>query len=331
MIKFDAMKAATLVCLSLGVFAGGLAAADPPQAEISNGVVRARFYLPDPETGYYRGTRFDWSGVISSVDYKGHTYFGQWVETYDPKSNEGSAGPVEEFGTDQPGLGYKEAKAGGTFLRIGVGVLRKPAGTSRINEMVDPGRWTVQRGSDWISFTHEVPATAGYGYTYRKTVRLTKGKPELVLEHSLKNTGQHAIETSVDDHNFFVIDNQESGPDFVVRFPFDAKATGELKDILEVRDKQVTYRRKLEKNDTVLTRLTGFGDSASDYSITVENRKRGAGVTVTGDRPLARLMLRSAPKVVSPQAGISLKIAPGQEQKWRMAYEFYTLPAAGKP
>ncbi|HVN82228.1 MAG TPA: hypothetical protein VMW38_24805, partial [Terriglobia bacterium] len=48
-----------------------LMATDFPQADISNGVIRADFFLPDPDHGYYRGTRFDWSGVISSLKYKG--------------------------------------------------------------------------------------------------------------------------------------------------------------------------------------------------------------------------------------------------------------------
>ena len=320
--------------LTLGLLAGILMAADPPQAEISNSTIRVRLYLPDPESGYYRATRFDWSGVISSLEYKGHSYFGQWFEKYDPKIHDAIMGPVEEFTTDGAGFGYNEAKAGGPFLRVGVGAVRKPAQPPSTRfftyDIVDPGLWTVQRGSDWISFTQIIPATAGYAYTYRKTLRLTRDKPELVLEHSLKNTGQRAIETSVYDHNFFVIDDQASGPDFVVKFPFEAKATGDLKDILDVRDKQVTYRRKLEKNENILTPIVGFSSNASDYTITVENHKTGAGVRVTGDQPLDRVVFWSAPKVVSPEAYVALKIEPGQERTWRMTYEFYTLPTAAK-
>ena len=45
-------------------------AADYPQATISNGSVTAKLMLPDPEKGSYRGTRFDWSGIIASLTYK---------------------------------------------------------------------------------------------------------------------------------------------------------------------------------------------------------------------------------------------------------------------
>src|SRR5919206_893566 len=66
---------------------------DAPQADIGNGEIRAKLYLPDAEHGYYRATRFDWSGVIASLEYKGHNYFGKWFEKYDPKIHDAILGP----------------------------------------------------------------------------------------------------------------------------------------------------------------------------------------------------------------------------------------------
>ena len=61
-----------------------MAAPSVPTAEISGGRLRATIYLPNAESGYYRGTRFDWSGVVASLTWQGHEYFGQWFEKYDP-------------------------------------------------------------------------------------------------------------------------------------------------------------------------------------------------------------------------------------------------------
>ena len=36
---------------------------NPPEATITNGLIEVHLYLPDTENGYYRATRFDWSGV----------------------------------------------------------------------------------------------------------------------------------------------------------------------------------------------------------------------------------------------------------------------------
>ena len=52
--------------LALG---GTLPAADFPQAQITNGLIQVKLYLPDPKNGYYRATRFDWSGEIASLHY----------------------------------------------------------------------------------------------------------------------------------------------------------------------------------------------------------------------------------------------------------------------
>ena len=49
---------------------------EPPQAKITNGILEAHLYLPDAENGYYQAVRFDWSGVMSSLTYKDHNFYG---------------------------------------------------------------------------------------------------------------------------------------------------------------------------------------------------------------------------------------------------------------
>ena len=109
-----------------------------PEATISNGQITAKIYLPDPQRGFYRSTRFDWSGMIASLEHNGHQYYGPWFTGSDPSvrdfvyrgqdivvsAQSGAVGPAEEF---QRPLGYSEAKSGETFVKIGVGVLRKKA------------------------------------------------------------------------------------------------------------------------------------------------------------------------------------------------------------
>jgi len=221
------------ICLVLLLALGQLAGVQAPQAEIASARIHAQLYLPDAQSGYYRGTRFDWSGVIAALEWNGHSYFGQWFERYDPTLHDAITGPVEEFLTNGAGLGYDEARPGERFVRIGVGALRKPDESAyrrfATYEIVDPGTWAVRKGADWIEFAHEVKDTAGYAYVYRKRVRLIKDS--LVLEHHLKNTGRKAIATSVYNHDFFMLDRQPTGPDIVVRFPFAPRATSDLKSL----------------------------------------------------------------------------------------------------
>jgi len=321
----------TSLCVGLFVSLLGRTsiAADYPNAEISNKLIVAKLMLPDAMHGSYRGTRFDWSGIISSLQYGGHEYFGQWYEHHDPKINDAITGPVEEFLTHDAGLGYDEAKAGGTFIRIGVGVIRNPEEKAfrRFDtyDIEDSGKWTIRKGRDWIEFTHRLASDDGYAYLYRKTLRLTKGKPELVIAHSLKNTGRKVIETVQYNHNFFVIDHEVVGPDMFIRFPFVPQPAGDLKNGCGVQGHDITYTRELQKGEGVFTALGGFGNDAKDYDIRIENRKSGAGVHISGDQPLEKLLFWSIRTVASAEPYIQLGIKPGAESHWKISYDFYTI------
>src|ERR1700692_2197016 len=116
------MKTLTFLTLAVGLAVG----ADFPSTEIKNDQIRAKIYLPDAKSGFYRSTRFDWSGVIGSLEYKGHNFYGPWfkkiTDVYD-FGYEGEdvisapftamVGPGEEFQV----LGYNDVKVGGTFLK----------------------------------------------------------------------------------------------------------------------------------------------------------------------------------------------------------------------
>lgn len=309
--------------------AGLLPAAEFPEAEISNGLIRAKLYLPDAQRGYYQGTRFEWSGIIHSLRFKDHEYFGVWFDRYDPKIHDAITGPVES--TREGDLLYSEAKPGGTFVRLGVGVVRRPDDRPfhafHTYEIVDPGKWKVRTSDDRVEFTHELKHESGLAYVYKKTIRLEKDKPELLIEHSLRNKGSRPIETAQYNHNFFVIDKQPTGPDFSVKFPFDARATMDLQDKARVQDRELVYLRELQKGESVFTELKGFGDTSKDYDFWIENAKVKAGVRITGDRPLTRLVFWSIRTTLCPEPYIGIRVEPGDETKWNIAYEFYTLPA----
>ena len=320
-----------------------------PQTEISNGPLHVNLYLPDARNGYYRGTRFDWSGVIGSLRYAGHNYYGPWFDSVDPAVHdyryEGSkiiastcssaTGPAEEFQTHGTALGWDEAKPGGTFIKIGVGVLRKDDehyDFVKQYQLVDGGKWTVTPQPDSVEFTQELTDPAsGYGYTYQKTVRLVAGKPEMVLEHRLKNIGRRPIETSVYNHNFLVLDSEHIGPDLVVTFPFQVRSTHPPeRDLAEISSHRFLYRKALENEDMVEAPLEGFGNSPGDNHITIENRKLGVGMRIVGNRPLSHLNLWSIRTVLAVEPFIAMTVKSGDEFSWRVTYEYYTLTPESK-
>jgi hypothetical protein len=297
-----------------------------PQAKISNDLIQASLYLPDVQKGYYRATRFDWSGNMSSLKYKGHDYFGQWFKDYDPESHESVMGPVEDFSVS----GFPDIEPGGSFVKIGVGVLTKPDDTpysfSRLYPVINHGNWEVEKESDRIKFIHTLDDPA-CSYQYEKTMSLTKGKPELVISHILRNRGDNVIETTVYNHNFFMIDRQPVGPGYSVKLLFDIKGEGlGIGELAEIAGSEIYFLKKLKSDETVYCpSLEGFGHDISDYDIRIENSLAGAGVHITCDRPLYKLAFWSNALTVCPEPFIKIKADPGEEFSWEIRYNFYTL------
>jgi hypothetical protein len=277
--------------------------------------------MPDERKGYYRGTRFDWSGVIADLKVGGHSYFGRWFPTYDPKKHDAIAGPVQEYVTGQ---GLDTAPIGSTFVKIGVGLLRKPAEPIRgfpTLEIVDGGKWTTHVGRNSVEFIHVVRDTAqGYSYRYIKTLILPPGRKQLVIRQRIEATGTQAIDTEMYDHNFFVLDGQPSGPDVEVRFPFTLEPFNIRGEGVIVEANRLTYRSTIEK--PVRMQIKGFGPTAADYDIHVENRKTGAAVRVTADRPLSDLVFWTSPRTSCPEAYIHVHANPGQAMAWQINYDF---------
>ncbi len=331
--------------ISIFCVAASLNAAEFPTAEISNGEIRLKIYLPDAKSGFYRASRFDWSGMIYSLVYKGHEYYGPWFQRVDPSVRDftydgadivagpctAAVGPAEEFVTDtnQP-LGYEEAKPGGTFIKIGVGALRKSDDSAynrfHLYEIVDPGKWSVRTTADAIEFTQEFSdPSSGYGYVYRKTIRLAKGSA-MQIEHSLRNTGRKPIETNVYNHNFLRIDGEAPGPDYTITTPFQIKSSRPPnKDLAEIRGNRIVYLKTLTNQDRVTTAMQGFGDRASDYDVRIDNKKADVGLRITADRPLQSEALWSIRAVLAVEPFIHIAAAPDQEFVWKMTYSYYAL------
>jgi hypothetical protein len=333
----------TMMITAILFFAAVLAtrAGTSPEATISNKQIRVKMYLPDPANGFYKGARFDWSGIINSVEFAGHTFYGQWFSKIDPtvwdvsykdddilvSVNTSAMGPAEEFQTP---LGYDNAKEGDSFVKIGVGVLKKRDDTryafANVYDIVDHGKWTVNQTASSVEFTQKLNDKAtGYAYLYKKTIRLIDDKPEMVIEHSLKNTGKLLIKSVIYNHNFTLFDHLPTS-DITVTVPYEIKST-RLPDpnAALITGNQFKYAKAVENTDRVTGGLQGFGPTASDNDFKIENRKAGTGIRIQGNRPLQNASVWSIRSVLAVEPFVEIAADPGKDFTWQYTYNFYTL------
>lgn len=345
------IKLARIAALALAAPLSLASLAQAPTAAISNGQVKATLYLPAVKTGFYQGTRFDWSGIVASLQYAGHSFYAPWFQQARPDvvdyvyegpnivtgTSSAIYGIPEEFtNANHTALGWEDAKAGGTFVKIGIGALRKPDDKPYSNyhlyEIVNPGKWTIRRTPTSVEFTQDLADPgSGYAYVYRKRVSLTPGKPQLVLEHSLRNTGRRVIQASVYDHNFMSIDNRAPGPNIAITLGFPAQIASTFETrLLHLNNSTISLSQTLTGQDKVAAQFTGFTQDPKDYDIRIEDHAAGVGVRATSDRPVSKVALWGIRTVISPEPFIDMNIAPGKDFTWKITYDYYTIPTATK-
>ena len=306
-----------------------------PHRELSNGIVSAKAYIPGPG-GFYRGTRFDRAGVVAQATYKGHNFGEYWFSSYSPHVRDfvwrdgqvtvhpasAAPGPVEEFAA----VGFDDAGMDGRFLKIGVGILQRDTKTYDYVHnypVLNEGKRDFSATKTSARYTQNISGDAsGYGYSYVKTVRLVPGKPQMLIEHVLTNTGKKAIDTKVYCHNFLTLGT--GNENVAITAPFDIKPGKPFAaDAAAVDGKTFRYLRAVKENESVTSPITGFGDKVSDYDFKVVNTKTGFGQRIRADQPLAQINFWSIRTDVSWEPYIAISLKPGETKRWTYTYDYF--------
>jgi hypothetical protein len=341
------MRRAAAALLVLGTMSGAAAAQDGPagtlpasalddfpHADIGNGIVSAKVYLPG-ETEAYRGTRFDHAGVVLHITYKGQDYSQYWFERFASDPHDATdygrgvehaccatSGPVEEFAP----VGYDEAGTDGRFLKIGVGILKRNGdayGQFPTYPILNAGKRTAEATPTEVHFTQDITGDpSGYGYSYVKTVRLVPGKPQMVIEHVLKNTGDKPIVTTVYNHNFLTL--SPGNENVEITAPFVMVAEKPLQpELARVDGNAIRYVAAVPAGQTVTSPISGFGAGASDYDFRVTNTASGFGQRIRADQPIARINFWSVNTTLGWEPYIAIALQPGEVKSWTYTYDFF--------
>ena len=299
-----------------------------PSLTVGNGQVVAHIAPPGPNA-FYRGTRFDQAGVVTSLKLNGREFYGPWFDRTAPQVLDYAydangaivavSGPVEEFAP----LDF--APSPGLFVKIGVGTLRQPDTQPydhyRHYEVVDAGKWTITPSQSGVTFTQTLKS-GKTAYAYEKILRLVPAKPQLIIEHRLKNTGSNPINTTVYDHNFLRLTPGNAATTVDFPFPLTVATNPPPPDLIRAEGKTLTYLRPMKFKERISFLVTGFGNTAADYDITIRDTVGGGGVTIKGDQPITRLNIFSIDKVQSVEPYIAIDLPPGGEKRWSYVYDF---------
>lgn len=295
-----------------------------PRTSIQSEQLHVEIYLPDADKGYYRGSRFDWSGLVQQVKYRDHVYFGDWKTTHNPTNFEDANGLASEFGMFSP-IGYNDAKPKEAFVKIGIGELVKPKDEeyrfSKNYKVEKPFSWEIKQDKTWIEFHQIIPNWHDWGYDYVKRIELDSTKPFMKVTHTLKNIGKKNMNTDYYCHNFTMIDNEPISELYCLEFPFAIKTKQNLDGDIKLEKNKLFFLKKVTK--ALFSELEGWNPVAGHNGVSIINKKSGAGLRIKGTEAPYKYNFFTAPLATCLEPFIKLEIAPGATAKWTDEYTFF--------
>jgi hypothetical protein len=305
-----------------------------PAVTLQHGKLKALVYTSDAQAGHYRGTRFDWSGMIGRLEYDGHLFWDEWNASEDATGDHDNAvGPALEFGMNSP-LGFDEAKPGDGFIKIGVGVLKKPDDGKpyffrQQYDILDPATKSHRVAGNGAVAIETVSAAeaGGYGYVLNKQISIAGEEHNtLVIACELKNTGTKPIVTDVYNHNFFRPGGRGFEPPIQVMFdqPLQLDPKAKLGGAVEQNPAGDTFTvtKPLAKN--VWAPLTQHPDRPVSRTFTLTKGK--LRMTVSHDFTPAKYVLYGLPEFIAVEPFMDIKLEPGKSISWTYTYRFSVEP-----
>lgn len=279
----------------------------------------------DQPTSNYNFSRFDWTGKIADVRFRGISLSA--TERPDGENPDlFGRGFCNEFGIDSA-LGYEEAEIGGWFHKIGVGLLKKTEGPYQFHKAYEiiPARFSCKIEADKLVMTCTPDPAVGYSYILSKEIALLDNG--FAIRYNLENTGSKRIRTDEYVHNFTAINSEAMGSSYRLSFPFDLipdrfdeRVNPGEKAVLGAHD--ISFSGQPE-DQFFFSNLSGGKRVRAEWELI--NTKAKLGIRESGSFETDKINLWGWKHVISPELFMKIDLEPGQSAQWERKYEVFEL------
>ena len=273
----------------------------------------------------YKGSRFDWSGKISSIRFK-DLPLTTIEDTSSKDVNFLGKGLYNEFGITSP-VGYNETPMGGWFHKIGVGLLKKEHKDYLFhrNHLIKPARFDIAYEDRKIKIICKSELINGYSYILKKEITVSENS--FTINYSLHNTGEKKIITDEYVHNFMAINNALIGEDYTLKFPFPINSslfdeTVNSENKVEIGLDNVTFNKTPEKQ-FFFSNLTGGKELQAEWMLT--NLKNGVGIKEIGNFKTNKINLWGWGHVISPELFFKISVDPKKTIEWSRKFNVFKI------
>jgi hypothetical protein len=273
----------------------------------------------------YKGSRFDWSGKISSIRFKDLPL--TTIEDTGSKDVDFlGKGLYNEFGITSP-VGFEETPVGGWFHKIGVGLLKKQHKEYLFhrNHLIKPANFDITYKNQKIKIICKSELINGYSYILKKEITVSENS--ITINYSLHNTGEKKIITDEYVHNFMAINNALIGEDYKLNFPFPINSslfdeTVNSENKVEIGLDNVTFNKTPEKQ-FFFSNLTGGKELQAEWILT--NLKANVGIKEFGSFKTDKINLWGWKHVISPELFFKISVDPKETVEWSRKFDVFKI------
>jgi hypothetical protein len=273
----------------------------------------------------YKGSRFDWSGKISSIRFK-DLPLTTIEDTGSKDVNFLGKGLYNEFGITNP-VGYNETPKGGWFHKIGVGLLKKEHKQYLFHRkhVIRPAHFDITYEDRKIIIICKSELINGYSYILKKEITVSENS--FTINYSLHNTGEKKIITDEYVHNFMAINNALIGEDYTLKFPFQINSslfdeTVNSENKVEIGLDNVTFN-KTPKKQFFFSNLTGGKELQAEWILT--NLKANVGIKEFGSFKTDKINLWGWKHVISPELFFKISVDPKETVEWSRKFDVFKI------
>jgi len=275
---------------------------------------------------HYRGSRFDWNGLIVSAKFRGISVLGEEKSLFQRNPAVFGRGLHNEFGIKKC-IGYEECAVGEWFPKIGTGWLKKDE---------KPYFFFTRYELEKLNFEFETPDAHravftcnsgernGYSYSYTKEITLEDNG--FRIHYNLENCGSKLLETDEYVHNFLCIAGKRMDAGYTLTFPWklDEKGLTENNNpdgILSILENRIEVTGKTEKQFY----LGGLSEGLTEKDglsakWTLSHQKAGVSISEKGSFVPTGVHVWGWKSVISPEMFFSFKIESGNSLSWERVY-----------
>ena len=285
---------------------------------LKNNHIEIQMHLPAEN---YCFSRFDWTGKITTLKYKGLFITGGETKEGDPE-NELGKGFYNEFGIESP-LGFSETPIGGWFHKIGVGLLKKEDSRYQPGKkyQIKPATFKISQGLNRIFICCTSEAINGYSYVLEKNILLLENG--FRIDYKLQNTGIKKIVTDEYVHNFMAIDKDPIGRNYSLEFPFQLQPEHFIETVnpeqkVQFGDSEITFTDTIDET-FFFSNLSGAQRVRAQWEL--KNRKNKLIIRETGNFKTNKVNLWGTKQVISPELFFTIDLATSTSVAWSRKFE----------